>query len=364
MERGDDFAVVSHDPDLFLRLNPDKIALDEAQLFPPLFPALRVAIDADRGRKGRFVITGSSSPTLLRSLSESLAGRIGIIEMSPFMWAEVREGRTSQLISRIAEGARLPGELLAGLTARGTIAQAHDFWFRGGYPEPWLAGNPRFSERWTDQYTQTYLQRDVARLFPGLNQAKFRLFVQMLGGLSGQVINYAQVGRALGVSQPTARDYFEIAHGTFVWRRLPPFHRNVVKRVVKHAKGYLRDSGLLHHILRVPDLTALQAHPQVGNSWEGMVIEEIIRQFNALGVSVDATFYRTTAGAEVDLVCEGRFGLVPIEIKRNQRLDMRDLRGVRDFIREQGCAFGVVISNDTGPRHIEDRLIGVPFTFL
>ena len=364
MERGDDFAVVSHDPDLFLRLNPDRVALDEAQLFPPLFPALRVAIDADRGRKGRFVITGSSSPALLRSLSESLAGRIGIIEMSPFMWAEVEGGRVSGLIGRIAAGIQLPEELLAGLTARGTIARAHDFWFRGGYPEPWLADSPRFSERWADQYAQTYLQRDVARLFPGLNQAKFRLFIQMLGGLSGQVINYAHVGRALGVSQPTARDYFEIAHGTFVWRRLPPFHRHVVKRVVKHPKGYLRDSGLLHHILRIPDLAALQAHPQVGNSWEGMVIEEIIRQFNVLGVSVDTTFYRTSAGAEVDLVCEGRFGVVPIEVKRSQRVDMRDLRGIRDFIREQGCSYGVVVSNDTVPRHIEDRLIGVPFTHL
>jgi predicted AAA+ superfamily ATPase len=364
LEKGSDLSVVSHDPDLFLRLNPTRVVLDEAQLVPSLFPALRVAIDADRSQKGRYVVSGSSSPELIRTLSETLAGRIGIIEMAPFMWGEIHECRVSPLVSAIADGMREPSDLLPLLSENGTVEQAHDYWFRGGYPEPWLTNDPRFSEVWADQYIRTYLQRDVARLFPRLDQVRFNLFLRMLGGLSGQVINMAQVARALGVSQPTARDYFEIAHGTFVWRRLPPFRRSAVKRIVKHPKGYVRDSGLLHQILRIPDIHALLSHPQAGLSWEGMVIEEVIRQFEVRGTSIDASFYRTSSGAEVDLVCEGRFGVVPFEIKRGQRTDLRDLRGIRDFVEEQGCAFGVVINNDTAPRLYSEKLLGVPFTCL
>ncbi|MBU0679386.1 MAG: ATP-binding protein [Verrucomicrobia bacterium] len=364
LERGADMEVIAHDPDLFLRINENCVAIDEAQILPALFPALRVAIDSERARKGRFVITGSSSPDLMRSLSESLAGRLAVIEMSPLMWAEVHGCTSSSLIAGIAQGATDAPTLIKGLSPRASLPQALDYWFRGGYPEPWITDSPRFSDRWTDQYIQTYLQRDVARLFPALDHNRFRLFIRMLGGLSGQVINIAEVARALGVAQPTARDYFEIAHGTFVWRRLPAFHRNTAKRVVKHAKGYVRDAGLLHHLIRVPDLDGLQGHPQVAASWEGLVIEEIIRQLNVLAVPIDASFYRTAAGAEVDLVCEGPFGVIPFEIKRGQRVDLRDLRGLRDFISEQDCPVGVVINNDTEPRIYEERILGVPFVYL
>jgi predicted AAA+ superfamily ATPase len=364
LERGADYDVIGHDPDLFLRLNSGQVIIDEAQLMPKLFPALRVAIDDNRRNPGRFVVTGSSSPDLVRALSESLAGRIGIIEMSPLLWSEVSGVSSSSLLSRLSAGILDPASLLDGLSSAGSTAQAFEYWFRGGYPEPWLRNDERFSERWSEHYIQTYLQRDIASLFPGLDRTRFRLFLQMLGGLSGQVINTAQVARALGVSQPTARDYFEIAHGTFVWRKLPAFQRATAKRVVKHSKGYLRDSGLLHHLLHIPTLDALLRHPQVGLSWEGMVIEEIIRRFNSRGVAIDTTFYRTGAGAEVDLVCEGRFGIVPFEIKRGQRVDLRDLRGLRGFVSEMGCPVGIVVNNDIEPRFYNDSIIGVPFTCL
>jgi len=365
LESSSDYSVIAGDPDLFLRLNSDKVAIDEAQMLPGLFSSLRVAIDADRSRKGRFVITGSSSPSLLRSISESLAGRIGIIEISPFMWAEVKGGAVSPLLSRIVDGVGDPQSLLENLTPRqGGIDDVFDYWFRGGYPEPWLANNRRFSDRWADQYVAAYLHRDVARLFPGLNQERFRLFLQTLSGLSGQVINYASVARGIGVSQPTARDYFEIAHGTFIWRRIPAWSKKAAKRIVKHPKGYMRDSGLLHFLLRIQDTSALLGHPQAGASWEGMVIEEIIRQFNGLGVSFDYYYYRTSAGAEVDLVLEGAFGTVPIEIKLGQNVGLRDLRSIRSFIDEQACPFGLVISNDVKTRLYDDKLLGVPFSFL
>lgn len=365
LERRADHAVVARDPDLFFRLNPRQVALDEAQVLPELFPALRVAIDERRAEKGRFVITGSSSPALIRSVSESLAGRIGIIEMAPFSWEEVTNttGRDS-LLRRLADRKARPADLTAGLKPRGSQAKVQDFWFRGGFPEPWLDPAPSFRARWVEQYIQTYLLRDVKRLFPGLDDVRFRRFLEMLGGLSGRILNYAEVARALGVSQPTARDYFEIAHGTFVWRTIPAYARNVVKRVVKHPRGYLRDSGLLHALLRIPDSDALQSHPQVGASWEGMVVEEIHRQLNAEGVAAEASYYRTGAGAEVDLVLEGDFGRVAVEIKQTSVVNPRDLRGLRDFVTEQKARLGIVINNDTVPRRYDDRLIGLPFSWL
>ena len=365
LERRADHAVVARDPDLFFRLNPRQVALDEAQVLPGLFPALRVAIDDRRAEKGRFVITGSSSPALIRSVSESLAGRVGIIEMAPFSWEEVSNttGRDS-LLRRLADRKARPEDLTDGLKARGSQAKVQDFWFRGGFPEPWLDPAPSFRARWVEQYIQTYLLRDVKRLFPGLDDVRFRRFLEMLGGLSGRILNYAEVARALGVSQPTARDYFEIAHGTFVWRMIPAYTRNVVKRVVKHPRGYLRDSGLLHALLRIPDSDALQSHPQVGASWEGMVVEEIHRQLNAEGTAVEVSYYRTGAGAEVDLVLEGDFGRVAVEIKHTSVVNPRDLRGLRDFVTEQKARLGIVINNDTVPRRYDDRLIGLPFSWL
>ena len=364
LEKGGDLSVISHDPDLFLRLNPSRIALDEAQIVPALFPALRVAIDADRSTPGRFVITGSSSPALQKSISESLAGRIAMIELSPLMWSEVEGGTVSPLIRHIAAAETDPEGLLKDLAPRAPLSRAVDYWFRGGYPEPWLKNQPRFTERWTDQYIQTYVMRDVARLFPGLDSTRFQLFIRMLGGLSGRILNFADVARALGVTQPTARDYFAIAHGTFLWRTLPAFHRSALKRVVKHPRGHLRDTGLLHQLLRLPDSETLLRHPQCGSSWQGLVTEEILRQFSILGTAVEGYHYRTSAGAEVDLVCEGPFGLIPFEIKFGQRVDPRDLRPIRDFIQEYQCPLGFVINTDEQPRRYDDRLLGVPFHYL
>jgi len=365
LERRADHAVVARDPDAFFRLHAGHVALDEAQLLPEVFPALRVAIDDRRAEKGRFVITGSSSPELLRSVSESLAGRVGIIELAPFSWEEVTQtsGRDSLLRRLLDRKAKL-ADLAEGLGPRGSVARAHEFWFRGGFPEPWLNPRDELRRRWIEQYVQTYLYRDVKRLFPGLNELRFRRFVEMLGSLSGRVVNYAEVARALAVSQPTARDYFEIAHGTFLWRRVPAFSGNAMKRLVKHPRGYLRDSGLLHALLRIPDGDALLSHPQMGPSWEGMVVEEVLRQMAGLGVGHEYSYFRTGGGAEVDLVLDGDFGRVAVEIKHTSSVETRELRGLRDFVSEHKARLGLVVTNDKSARRIDDKILAVPFTWL
>jgi uncharacterized protein len=360
LEKASDYEILSKDPGVFLRLNPHHTAIDEAQLLPELFPALRVAIDADRGTPGRFVITGSSSPDLVRSISESLAGRVAIIEMAPFTYAEVCKEPVSGLVRLLSEKRKI--EDFEGLQVpRDQLAHQHDYWLRGGFPEVWLKNSARFSQLWMNNYIQTYLERDVIRLFPGIARRRYRLFLQMLGNLSGSVINYSEVARALGVSQPTVREYFQIAHGTFLWRQIPAYERDAKKRIVKHPKGYLRDSGLHHFMLRLSTINDIMAHPAMGHSWEAMVIENILRELNALGVSFDYYHYRTGGGAEIDLILEGDFGLVPIEIKYGQKVSQRNLRGIKDFIAEYGCSYGLVVNNDERVRLYDDKLVGVPF---
>lgn len=243
---------------------------------------------------------------------------MAVIELPPLSWAEATgtSGHDS-LARRLQDRQAQPAALIEGLQPRGRLKQAHAYWFRGGYSEPWLHPAGDFRARWTEQYIQSYLQRDLKRLFPGLDEHRFRRFLELLAGLFGRIVNYAEVARALAVSQPTARDYFAIAVGTFLWRTVPAHSRDSVKRTVKHPRGYLRDSGLLHALLRIPDGDALLSHPQMGASWEGPVVEEIIRQLGADGVAHQISYYRTGGGAEVDLVLEGGFGLVAVEIKHS-----------------------------------------------
>lgn len=363
LEKTSDFNIISKDPDLFLRLYSQKIAIDEAQIFPELFPALRVAIDADRKKTGRFLITGSSSPHLVKNISETLAGRTAIIEMAPLSYQEILGSKPSLFFS-LLQNKKNPCQFWQDFTAKGSLQEVHQLWFKGGYPEPWLKNDERFSERWMDSYFKTYVLRDVGRLFPGINEARYQKFLQTLAACSGRIINYSEIASLLGVSSPTIKDYFEIAHGSFLWRNIPAYSKNLKKRTIKHPLGQYRDSGLLHFLLRIFDQRAMLAHPQMGRHWESFVREEILRNLNALGITYDAYFYRTSAGAEVDFILEGTFGLIPIEIKYQQSVTSRQLRALRDFVAEFKCPYGLVIHNAEQPMLYEKNILGLPFHFL
>jgi predicted AAA+ superfamily ATPase len=363
LERSSDYQVIARDPDLFFRLNPRQVAIDEAQLLPSLFPALRVAIDSDRKRTGRFVITGSSSPELLRSVSETLAGRVGIIEMAPFSCAEAFNVPRSPFFDWFAQQSDMR-ELLGRLRPKVSLRNLHRFWFEGGYPEPWLNRKKGFRQAWMENFSQTYLQRDIASHFPALNRERFRLFLGLLAGVSGTILNYSDVARSLGVSSPTVRDYFEIAHGTFLWRTVPAFERKAGRRLVRHPRGHLRDSGLQHFLLRIPSVDSLLAHPRMGASWEGMVTEEILRGLTSRGVSHTYSYYRTHVGAEIDLVLQGAFGVVPIEIKYGHQASAAYLRTMREFVQKNRSTCGFVINNDREARLVDERILSIPFGWL
>lgn len=261
------------DPELYLgRYSGALVVLDEIQRVPELFPVLRALVDADR-RPGRFLLLGSAPPNLLRQSAETLAGRIRYLELAPFTLDEV--GRTQENMLRL--------------------------WLRGGFPGSYLADSDEESFEWRAEFIRTYLERDVPALGIGLGPEPLRRFWRMLAHRHGQLWNASEMGRNLGVSPPTAASYLDILVGTFLARRLEPYQTNLGKRLVKSPKVYLRDPGLLHALLGVADLDDLQGHPIVGASWEGFLIEQLL----TIRQPRDAAFYRTAAGAELDLVVSG-----------------------------------------------------------
>lgn len=363
MESTADRGQVLAEPDVFLRLHSQDLIIDEAQLAPALFPALRVAIDRQRQQKGRFLLSGSSSPTLVKKIAESLAGRIAFAEMAPLSLAEANRLPASPLYGLLAAGAP-PKDVLAAAVPRLHLRQVLDHWFQGGYPEPWQSGDAEFRRLWHRHYLDTYLLRDIGALFSNLNQDRFRSLILLLCHLSGTILNNAEIARTLGVSEPTVRDWLTIADGTYMWRHLPAWDRSPHKQLVRHPKGWLRDSGLAHRLLQIPNADALATHPAAGRSWEAYAGEQLLRGFAAVGIAVTPHHYRTRGGAEIDLVLAGETGPLPVEIKLGATTETRSLRALAEFVTDHNCTIGLVINNDDRPRLLSERIVSVPAAAL
>jgi len=351
------------DPDLFFRLHSQGVVIDEAQLAPPLFPALRVAIDRNRSQKGCFILSGSSSPELTQNIAESLAGRIGQTELSPLSLSEALRHPPAAFYDAIATHS--PADtLIAASAPHADLRQVFDHWFHGGYPEPWFNTDAEFRRLWHRNYLDTYLMRDISALFPNLNRDRYRQLIHLLGHLSGSILNNAEIARTLSVSEPTVRDWLAITHGTYLWRHLPAWDRSPHKQLVRHPKGHLRDSGMLHRLLQIPNVDTLSTHPVAGRSWEGYVVELLMRGFNNAGIAVNPYHYRTRGGAEIDLILDGECGLLPVEIKLGTQTPPRSLRTLEDFIETHDCPLGLVINNDEKPRRLTQHIVSIPAASL
>ena len=257
------------------------VVIDEVQRRPELFPLLRVLADrADQ--PARFLILGSASPALLRQSSESLAGRLEIVEMEGFSLAEVGQEQASTL------------------------------WLRGGFPRSFLAANDADSLIWRRDFIRTLLESDLPQLGVRVPAVTLQRFWAMLAHFHGQLWNGAELGRSLGVNQTTCRRYLDLLAGVFMVRVLQPWHVNSLKRQVKTPKIYFRDSGLLHQLLQIPGHDALLQHPRLGASWEGFVIEQLLAAWRPEG----AWFWATHGGAELDLLVNQGGRRIGVEIKR------------------------------------------------
>lgn len=300
------------EPELYLEQHADKLViLDEIQRVPDLFQTLRGLIDRGRRRGqrvGRFLILGSASLDLLRQSSESLAGRLALLELTPIHVLEAEEEGLDRL------------------------------WVRGGFPESLLAATDAASLRWRRDFIRTYLERDVPQLGPRVAAETLRRFWTMLAHQQGGLLNAAQLARGLGVDGKTVAAYLDLLVDLLLVRRLPPWHRNIGKRLVKSPKVYVRDSGLVHTLLGIANLDALLGHPVVGGSWEGAVTEWLLANAPE---AWEPSFYRTSAGAEIDLLLtppgerpwaiEIKRSLSP-SLERGFHLASEDVEAARRFV--------------------------------
>ena len=287
MERNADRQILE-EPDLYLDDQMGKlVVIDEVQLMPGLFGALRGQIDRRRRagyRTGQFLLLGSASNTLLQQSAESLAGRVSYQELTPFTLDEVGQGALPAL------------------------------WLRGGFPESFLAASDRASLSWREDFIRTYLERDIPSFGLRIPAETLRRFWTMLAHDQGGLLNAARLAAGLGVSGQSVARYLDLLVDLMLVRRLPPWHANVGKRLVKSPKVYIRDPGLTHALLGLETREALLGHPVVGGSWEGFCIENLIA---AAPRGTEASFYRSSAGAEIDLILKlPDHQLWAIEVKR------------------------------------------------
>lgn len=362
LERPDHYQLVTNDPLGFFSRRRDRTIVDEAQQVPGLFQVLRGVIDQDRSAVGRFLITGSSSPDIVKGLSESLAGRLATVELWPLKAGEFHEKPLSPLYEYLAAGKTDPGQDLAGRPFLDPD-QVYEHWLLGGYPEPRIKGlrTPEFHGLWMDGYFTDYMDRDISRLFSGINRHAFRRLLQSLAFHSGHILNRSELARAIEVSSPTVRQYLDILHHTFIWRNLQSFEKNGLKKVQKMPKGFFRDSGILHHLLKLAAVDDLLVHPAAGGSFEGWIMEEVIRGFQCTMASgLDFYHYRTRDRSEVDLIIEGSFGLLPVEIKLGHRVHKKGLSGLKNFMRDTGAGLGIVINNGDKMEALDEGILQIP----
>ena len=281
------------DPEAFFMAHPNQLViLDEVQRLPGIFSILRGVIDQRRRQgeaAGQFLLLGSASGVLLQQSSESLAGRVAQLELAPFQAREV-----------FNEGV--------------SAADMNTLWVRGGFPLAWLASNDAASLTWREVFITTYLEKDIPALGPRIPATTLRRLWTMLAHNQGELLDQARLASALAISGQTVGRYIDLLSDLMLVRRLPAWSGNVGKRLVRSPKVYVRDSGLVHALLGLQDLDAVLSHPVAGSSWEGFVVEQLI---NA-APSAQASFYRTSNGAEVDLVLAFRNSQTwVIEIKRS-----------------------------------------------
>jgi hypothetical protein len=314
------------DPRFALDALPGGAILDEAQAVPELFAALRGAIDAERSRVGRFILLGSAQPRLIRGVAESLTGRAAVVELDPLAACEAATGEHA--------------------------ADWRTLWLKGGFPDA-LRGDFR---EWWEAYLRTLLERDLPQYGAAADPLFARRLLTMLAHQHGGLFNASALGASLGVSYHTIQRHVDVFESVFLVRRLRPYFRNVGKRLTKAPKLFLRDSGLLHHLLNIGTAGELDAHPSRGASWEGFVAEDILRRERIAHPASQGWFWRTQAGAEIDLLLDRGTTRIAIEIKTGHGAAPRAIRTLREAIPDVKADRAWIVDQAPGTELLAPRI--------
>lgn len=321
LENPEDMDMLTN-PMLFLRQNQDKlICFDEIQRFPEFFSILRSVIDS-QDRNGQFLLLGSASRDLIRQSSETLAGRIHYLELGPFNLPELEPGINPFLVLE-----------------------------RGGFPRSYLASSAEASYKWRQSFITTFLERDLGLLGFRYPPETMRRLWQMLAHSHGQMLNMSKLGESLGLSHTTVRNYLDLLSATFMIRLLPPYQVGTSKRLVKTPRFYMRDSGILLTLLRIKSMDDLFGNPSFGAIWEGFVTETLISSLHP----DEVYYYRTLAGAEIDLILEIGNKRFAVECKLNSRPGVK--KGFFESMNEIGIPQGLVVSPVSNSYPLKDNVM-------
>ncbi|MBU1366466.1 MAG: ATP-binding protein, partial [Candidatus Omnitrophica bacterium] len=355
---------VKSDPDLFVKDISSNIIIDEAQKAPEVFHSIKWRID--EGLKYKIILSGSANFQLLHKVTETLAGRAGILELFPFSVNEKYKGSnilellfSSQSIKKIADRIRNYKRI------KDEFILQHILW--GGYPKVFEYRNTGLKLNWFENYRTTYIERDLRDLTQIANISDFQRFYQMLAFQIGSILNLSNIANDVGITVPTCKKYLQILEASYQYLLLKPYHLNVHKRLIKSPKVYVWDTGLCNFFLGYSSIKQLKESGRFGNIFENCIISEMTKQNNLLQKKSNMYFWRTSNGAEIDLIIERGEDVIPIEIKSNVRINNVSIRGLLDFLKlktPKRILFGVVFYRGDRIFRLTEKILAIPVGYL
>jgi len=351
------------DTDLFLRNFPSPIILDEVQYVPELLGSVKRKVDQST-KKGQYFLTGSQNLMMLKNVAESMAGRVGIIELSPMTYFELNKKPEQNFLEIFLKHPPSLLKKFSGcLNPRKNI---YEVLWRGGFPA--LIGIPNEAVRdYFSSYVKTYLERDIRTFGNVLDFKQFERFLGITAALTAQEINYSQLGREIGIAPATASKWLDVMSCSYLWTELMPYSLNAIKRISKKRKGHILDSGLICYLQKISSPEALAASPLKGSVFESYCISMIKSLAEIKNTGVGFSHYRTDGGAEVDLILEYNGQVYPIEIKLKSYLDHYDKRGIKSFFTtfpSKKIAHGLIIYAGDECYKLDEKIIAMPWNAL
>lgn len=349
------------DPGFFLQNHPPPVFLDEIQYAPELLGPIKRQIDRSK-KNSQYILSGSQNLSVLRNITESLAGRVAIVTLLPMTRQEMSEELRPSFLENWLSDSKL--EISGFVHLRAPLLYP-SLW-QGGYPKIMELPEHLISNYW-ESYLQTYIERDVRTVANIGSLQSFGQFISLLAAMSSQEINHSHLGRELGLDRKTALAWTQIAEATFLWHTIPPFSRNAVKKIAGRAKGYFSDTGFLCYLQKISSAKAIGGHPLMGSLFETYVVMEIMKTMQAWPIRPNLYHFRSYGGAEVDLILEMDGILYPIEIKAKSNPTRNDGRGIGAFrtcFPTERIGPGLLLCSIEKPLPLDENLLAIPWWYI
>ena len=356
---------INSDPDLFVKDIDSNVIIDEAQKAPNLFHSIKWRVD--EGLQYKIILSGSANFHLMHKVTETLAGRAGILELFPFSINEMsKKYNILDLIVTCKDGDDLIRVLKAKNHSNGDVAIFQHILY-GGFPKPLEYRTGEQKLNWYENYRTTYIERDLRDLAEVANISDFQRFYQMLSLQTGNLINLSTIANNIGITVPTCKKYLQILETSYQYFLLRPYHLNVRKRLIKSPKLYAWDTGLCNYFLGNTSMKQLRSYNNFGNIFENFVIAELAKQNSLLPKRCSLYFWRTSNGAEIDLLIEKDRSIIPIEIKHAVSIARNSIRGILDFMNlktSKKIPFGIVFYRGDRIYRITEKILAIPIGYI